>query len=76
MDIIGVVALVAILAWLFRGKRSRPAPAPEDGIDTAIDHRALEEAERELAEDSQAHPVNDERDDDDWGPGATPSGRP
>ena len=75
MDIIGVVALVALLAWLFRGKRARPVSVPEDDPDPAIDHRALEAAERELAEDPEAHSVDDERDDD-WGPGAPPPGRP
>jgi hypothetical protein len=73
--IIGAVALVAILAWLFGRKRQRPIPAPEDDLETPVDQAELERAERELADDAGAKPARDglvDEDDDDWGPGARP----
>ncbi|MEO8449456.1 MAG: hypothetical protein ABI647_06690 [Gemmatimonadota bacterium] len=72
--IIGAAALIAILVWLFGRKRPGAAPAPEDDVETPVDHELLEEAEREVADDPGAKPSKDGfvEDDDDWGPGARP----
>lgn len=68
--LLGVVAVLAILFWLFVPHR-RVTPAPEDDTETSIDHERLAEAERELADDSRARPLEHGIDDeeDDWGPG-------
>jgi hypothetical protein len=70
--LIGAVVIVALAVWLLAGGRSRPAPAPEDDIDAAIDEDLLAEAELGLADDPGARPLTDgfDDDEDDWGPGA------
>jgi hypothetical protein len=71
-ELLGVVAIVAVVVWLV-GARRRPGPAPEDDVTTPVDQRELEEAERDLEEDSKARPLHDgfeAEDADDWGPGA------
>lgn len=71
-ELLGVVAIVAVVVWLV-GARRRPVPAPEDDVTTPQDQSELEEAERDLEQDSQARPLQDgfeSEDADDWGPGA------
>ena len=79
---IGVVALIALFAWLVGFGRPRPAPAPpEDDVTTPIDESELEAAERDVREDPSARPIQDavESDPDapdaDWGPGTPGSNR-
>ena len=68
---LGVAAIIALLIWLMGGKRRRTTRAPEDAVETMVDHKELEAAERELADDQEARPIHDGMvdDDDDWGPG-------
>jgi hypothetical protein len=68
VGIVGVVAIVGLLLWLFSGRRKRAAPAPEDDLITPIDRDELAEAERELAEDDGAREADDDAPED-WGPG-------
>lgn len=69
--LIGLLALVALVAWLVAGRRARAAPSPEDAVDAELDEAELAAAERELADDPGARPLTDGVDqDDDWGPGA------
>ncbi len=72
--LIAVGLIVALLLWLMgAGRHDRPF-APEDDLETPIDRDELAEAEAELAEDSEAHEIDEALgDDDDWGPG---TGRP
>ena len=75
-SLIGIAAAVAILMWLLGRKPVEPAPG--DDITTPIDREELEQAERELAEDTDARPIHDafEDDEDDWGPGTSHSHLP
>lgn len=67
--LIGILALVAVVAWMVR-PRSRPGPAPEDDTSTPIDEVALRDAERELREDSAPRDAAaGAAEEDDWGPG-------
>ncbi len=68
--LIGVVALVAIMGWLFTRVGPRPAAAPEDDVVTPVDRAELAAAERELAEADGAEALGDDEGEDDWGPGA------
>lgn len=69
MGIVGVVAIVGLLLWLFGGPRRRAMPAPEDDVTTPVDGDELAAAERELAEDDGAVEADDDDAHDDWGPG-------
>lgn len=72
--LIGLIALAALFAWLMGFGSRRPAPAPEDDIDSAPDHDELAAAEAELRQDPSARSIGEalegEGDDDDWGPGS------
>lgn len=67
--LLGGIAVLAMLAWVFGMGGERPGPAPEDDVTTPIDRAALEEAERELLEDEGPRPIGDVIDEEDWGPG-------
>ncbi|MGE0443351.1 MAG: hypothetical protein AB7L66_08820 [Gemmatimonadales bacterium] len=66
LTILGTIAVVGVLIWVFGGGRQRAVPAPEDDVTTPVDYDELEAAERELAEDADPRTLED---DDDWGPG-------
>lgn len=68
---IGVAVIGALLVWLL-GLGKRKPIAPEDDVDSPIDHDELVEAEREIKNDPTAKPAADAVDDDDedWGPGS------
>jgi hypothetical protein len=71
-ELLGVVAIVAVVVWLVSARR-RPGPAPEDDVTTPVDQSELEAAERDLETDPRARPLHDgfeDEDADDWGPGA------
>ena len=74
---IGIALLALVLVWLLGLGRRTPI-APEDDIDTPIDHDELAEAERAVKEDRTAKPAADavDDDDDDWGPGSGHSPMP
>jgi hypothetical protein len=77
-QVIGAVALAAVLAWLLGfGKRERMV-APEDDVETPTDVDELTEAEAEVMGEG-ARPITDAFDDDDdedWGPGTSRSNLP
>lgn len=63
-----VVLVIAVLAWLVRGRPQYPGPRLV-GKDDEIDQEELEEAEREVREwDADLRP-EDDIPGDDWGPG-------
>lgn len=78
-QLIGVAALVAVLAWLLGFGKRQHLPAPEDDVDTPIAADELAEAEAEVM-GGDARPINEalagEEDEDDWGPGTSRSNLP
>jgi predicted small lipoprotein YifL len=72
--LIGLLALAALFAWLMGFGSRRPAPLPEDDVETPADLDELAQAEAELRRDPQARSIGEalegEGDDDDWGPGS------
>ncbi|MGH7524818.1 MAG: hypothetical protein ACREK8_10960 [Gemmatimonadales bacterium] len=74
---IGVIVIGAALIWLL-GLGRRRAIAPEDDVDSPVDHDELAAAEREVRNDPDAKPAADavDDDDDDWGPGSGHSPMP
>ncbi len=71
--ILGAFAFVALLAWWMQGKRGY-LPDPDDPLDDGstapIDRAALEAAEREVRGLGGHARPEDERPEEDWGPGA------
>lgn len=78
--LIAVVALVALLAWLFGFGKERHEPAPEDDVNTPVDLDELTAAELEVRDDRSIRSISDAMkdpdaaidqaaEDDDWGPG-------
>ena len=65
--LVAAASLVALVVWL---RRERRYPGPRLHGDEGIDHEALEAAEREVRELEPPPPHEDERPEDDWGPGA------
>ena len=70
--IVAAAFVVMLVAWRFGPKRTY-TPDPDDPLDDGssapIDHEELERAEREVRGlSATAHP-DDERPEDDWGPG-------
>jgi hypothetical protein len=66
--LIGLVAAVALLAWLVRrGERAVLPAAPREPAD--IDYDELEAAEREVRDLGTAVRPDDDVPGDDWGPG-------
>jgi hypothetical protein len=63
-----VVLVIAVIAWLVRGRPRYPGPRLVGKRDD-IDMEELEEAERELRELSADHRPDDDITGDDWGPG-------
>ncbi len=72
IDLIGIVAVVGVVVWLFGRRRPPARSAPEDDLTTPVDRDELEDAERELADDPDPRSLHDgwADDEDDWGPGA------
>ena len=77
---IGIGVMALLLVWLLGvGKRQDARkPAPEDDVNTPIDHSELDAAEREIRDDPDAKAAADavDTDDDDWGPGSGHSPMP
>lgn len=73
LSLVGVVALLALLAWFFtgRGRGDRPPAAAED-----IDREALEAAEREVRHLGIDAKPSADLDEDDLGPGTSRSNLP
>jgi hypothetical protein len=76
--LIGIGALVALLAWFLGFGNHKPIVHPEDDIDSPIEMDELEIAEAELRADPTARSIGEalgpDGEDDDWGPGAPGSG--
>lgn len=75
--VLGAVACIALLAWWMQPKQGyRPDPEDplDDGSTEPIDHAALEAAEREVRDLGVHTRPEDERPEDDWGPGAPGNG--
>jgi hypothetical protein len=68
---IGVIVIGAALVWLL-GLGRRRSIAPEDDVNSSIDHDELAAAERDVRNDPDAKAAADavDDDDDDWGPGS------
>jgi hypothetical protein len=67
------VAVIVVLSWLFRPRQGY-TPDPDDPLDDGssapIDREELERAEREVRGLGVGARPEDERPEDDWGPGA------
>ncbi|HEY4321112.1 MAG TPA: hypothetical protein VGM77_08010 [Gemmatimonadales bacterium] len=74
---IALALIVALLIWLMGIGRRAPI-APDDDVDSPIDHDELAEAERAIRDDPTAKAAADAVDDDedDWGPGSGHSPMP
>jgi len=71
----GLVAIVA-LSWIFRPKQGYtpdPDDPLDDGVAAPIDREELERAEREVRGLGATTTPEEERPEDDWGPGAPKS---
>lgn len=71
-SLIGIALMALLLLWFLGiGSHARPA-APEDDLDTPLDHDELDAAEREIRNDRDARAAADAMvdDDEDWGPGS------
>lgn len=70
--VVAIVLVVMVAAWRFQPKRTY-TPDPDDPLDDGssapIDYEELEKAEREVRELSATADPEDERPEDDWGPG-------
>jgi len=70
--IVAAVAVVMLIAWRVQPKRSY-TPDPDDPLDDGssapIDYEELERAEREVRGLSATADPEEERPEDDWGPG-------
>ena len=70
--LIAAVGVIVLLAWHFQPKRSY-TPDPDDPLDDGstapIDEDELERAEREVRGLGATVTPEDERPEDDWGPG-------
>lgn len=82
-QVIGIVALLALLGWFLGFGRARPLPAPEDDLVTPVDHNELAEAEREVMSEgvrpiheALKQEVQDGEEEEDWGPGTSRSNLP
>jgi hypothetical protein len=71
--VIAAFLLVMILAWKFQPKPEYPTEPWESGSsdDSAVDREELERAEREVRGWGVAAKPDDERPEDDWGPGTS-----
>ena len=69
---IAVVGFIVLVAWRIQPKRTY-TPDPDDPLDDGnaapIDREELERAEREVRGISATASPEDERPQDDWGPG-------
>lgn len=74
--IVAGVILVMVLAWKFQPKPEYPTEPWEsgEGDDAAVDREALERAEREVRGWGVGAKPNDERPEEDWGPGTSHQG--
>lgn len=70
--LIGVVGAIVIVAWRIQPRRAY-TPDPDDPLDDGstapIDREELERAEREVRGLGATAAPEDERPEDDWGPG-------
>lgn len=70
--VVAALAIVMLIAWRIQPKRTY-TPDPDDPLDDGstapIDHEELEKAEREVRGLSATADPDDERPEDDWGPG-------
>ncbi len=66
--------VVMVLAWKFQPKQEYPTESWESAGDGAVDREELERAEREVRGWGVATKPDDERPEDDWGPGTTRKG--
>lgn len=70
--IVAAVVLLMVVAWRVQPKRTY-TPDPDDPLDDGssapIDHEELERAEREVRGLSATADPEEERPEDDWGPG-------
>jgi hypothetical protein len=75
---IGLGVMAVLLIWLLGIGRRKPIVAPEDDVDSAVDHDELAEAEAAIKDDPDAKAAADAvaDDDDDWGPGSGHSPMP
>jgi hypothetical protein len=75
---VAALGVILLVAWSIQPKRTY-TPDPDDPLDDGstapIDHEELERAEREVRGISATAGPEDERPEDDWGPG-TGGGRP
>lgn len=65
--LVALVAIVALIIWLRRGRRH---PGPRLHGDEGIDREELEAAEREVRELNSLQRPDEGFEGDDWGPGA------
>ena len=70
--VVAALAIVMLIAWRIQPKRTY-TPDPDDPLDDGstapIDYEELEKAEREVRGLSATADPEDERPEDDWGPG-------
>ncbi len=75
---VAALGVIVLVAWRIQPQRSY-TPDPDDPLDDGsappVDHEELERAEREVRGISATASPEDERPEEDWGPGS-PSQRP
>lgn len=67
------VAIIVVLSWVFRPRQGYTPDSDDpldDGQGAPIDREELERAEREVRGLAASTPPEEERPEDDWGPGA------
>jgi hypothetical protein len=70
--ILGLLALVALVVWIARGRRRRVDRArarADEPLGADVDHDELEAAERDVRDLGSAADPDDDAPGDDWGPG-------
>jgi hypothetical protein len=72
--VIAAFLVVMVLAWKFQPKQEYPTEGWESADDAAVDLAELERAEREVRGWGVAAKPDDERPEEDWGPGTSHKG--
>lgn len=67
--VIGAFLVVMVLAWQFQPRQEYPTEKWEPADDGVVDREELERAEREVRGWGVAAKPDDERPEEDWGPG-------